>query len=53
MTGEALRQFAERLGTTRLSPLRGSEIAAEVAAGLARFKEPVAEIAAEMGIEKR
>ncbi|MGB3070717.1 MAG: tripartite tricarboxylate transporter substrate binding protein [Ottowia sp.] len=53
LTGEALRQFAERLGTTRLSPLRGSEIAAEVAAGLARFKEPVAEIAAEMGIEKR
>ncbi|MDA7415324.1 tripartite tricarboxylate transporter substrate binding protein [Xenophilus arseniciresistens] len=53
LTGNALRDFAQRLGTTRLSPVSGSEIDAEVASGLARFKDPVAEIAAQIGVEKR
>ena len=52
LTGPALREFVDRLGTTHLSPASGSEIAAEVSTGLARFKDPVAEIAAEMGIGK-
>jgi tripartite-type tricarboxylate transporter receptor subunit TctC len=53
LTGPELREFVAKLGTTQLSPVSGSEIAAEVASGLSRFKEPVALIAAEMGVEKR
>jgi len=53
LTSQGLREFVEKLGTTQLSPVSGNEIAAEVAAGLARFKEPVAQIAAEMGLDRR
>lgn len=53
LTGPGVRGFVEKLGTTQLSPVGGREIAAEIAAGLARFKDPVAEIAAEMAVEKR
>jgi tripartite-type tricarboxylate transporter receptor subunit TctC len=53
LTGPGLREFVAKLGTTQLSPLHGSEIAAEIAAGLHQFKEPVSEIAAEIGVEKR
>lgn len=53
LTGPAVRGFVEKLGTTELSPVGGNEIAAEIAAGLARFKDPVADIAAEMAVERR
>lgn len=51
LTSQTLRDFVAKQGTS-LSPVSGSEIAAEVAAGVARFKEPVAAIAAEMGIAR-
>lgn len=53
LTGPAVRGFVEKLGTTQLSPVGGTEIAAEIAAGVARFKDPVAQIAAEMVVDKR
>lgn len=53
LTGPAIREFVERLGTSQqISAAGGSEIAAEIEAGLARFKEPVSGIAAEMGVGK-
>jgi tripartite-type tricarboxylate transporter receptor subunit TctC len=53
MTGPGLRDFVARLGTTQLWPVQGEEIAAEVAAGLANYRETVAQLAAEIGAEKR
>lgn len=53
LTGPVIREFAEKQGMSQqISPVGGSDIAAEIATGLARFKEPVAAIAAEMGAEK-
>lgn len=51
LTSQTLRDFVAKQGTS-LSPESGSEIAAEIAAGQARFKEPVAAIAAEMGVAR-
>lgn len=48
LTSQALRDFVEKQGTT-LWPVDGSVVAAQIASGLARFKESVAAVAAEMG----
>jgi len=53
LTGPGLREFVARLGTTQLWPVRGIDIEAEVTAGLTNFKASVAEIASEIGAEKR
>jgi tripartite-type tricarboxylate transporter receptor subunit TctC len=50
LTSQAMRDFVAKQGTT-LSPVSGADILAEVQSGLTRFKAPVAEIAAEMGVE--
>ncbi len=53
LTSPAIREFAEKQGMSQqISPVSGDDIAAEIAAGRARFKEPVAGIAAAMGAEK-
>ncbi|MGE3862489.1 MAG: tripartite tricarboxylate transporter substrate binding protein [Burkholderiaceae bacterium] len=53
LTGSGVRDFVEKLGTTQLSPVGSSEIAAEISGGLARYKDSVAQIAAEMGHDRR
>ena len=53
LTSEALRDFVARLGTTQLTPIGGSEIASLIATSLAQYREPVAEISAEVGVDKR
>ncbi|GAA5232732.1 tripartite tricarboxylate transporter substrate binding protein [Verticiella sediminum] len=53
LTSPGLTDFVAKLGTTELWPVSGADIAAEVAAGLSRFKAPVAQVAADVSVEQR